>query len=1181
MNIKIKFSNYFIWALLFFSCGYLVKTLWSPDESRMISNFESKINSALDLADKITAQPNDYFDRERCCRELKGVEIDFWYSGDSLEYWTHGWDKTTFDISEFTEKVQFKSTTDGNILFYKNINENRDSIFFVFSDFVKKDVEGFLFLRNLETQSDIDTAVWTKVNIERENSIYQRVKVDVKSLIWPPIASLLVLISFVFFFLELFRYASRLASKNEYLYGVGVLILSWIGFNLFWYWGDFSRAFSGIPLYSTKINIIGSYTTLGLIIHNIVFVFLFVLYSDRNFPSLRSDAIKGTRKALWFSTFNYFLLMIGLYGITILYKNVLSYSDVIFDLENIFNIDFVSIALLLAVNLLLFSYFIFAYRLTGINLEIQTDKRSKYLSLGIASMAMFVLVIVSFGIQFFPLFIMGVLVFIFLLELFAEAFEKNVSWLILWLVITSFFSANLLFKFNNDKDINKHKEYLEWLSKGVDSTLHRELSEITSDLAYQNLVLGGACIDNNSFIAAQLRAGFRKSTYLTENYTVVNPSVEFENTDLCQPGFEVRKNNSDPLFYYSVKVKFPIRGSDCNCVTIEHDLNKNPYDWERIETNTVASSEFFHFSNKNNIDYAIYHKGHLSTTNANYFDQKQFDFQGITAGEILSQTVDNRRILVLTQDDSTVIVSDKITGLINMVSMFSFLFIIAGFFILILTIGNNYFAFLPAHFRLNFNSSMTLKYKIQFAFLSVLVISFVLIALITGYYFKSSATENTLSLLRNKAVVISTELNDNLPSFQREGGRSEFLKEVRKLARMNDIILAIYDAKGRRLEVGQNTTFVRKMPYEVYNYIKDENKMIVKEENTPHLYIPVLGSQDKLEYVFGLSTLSKSGNYNDSIKSFLSALLNVYVFLLLIASVVAIAVANSVSKPIIVLGQKIKEFRLGTRNQTLKWKNKDELGLLIQEYNSLIEKLEDSARLLAQTEREVAWREMAKQVAHEIKNPLTPMKLAIQYMEMSINRLGEEGMQDLVKKTSHTLIEQIDNLSKIASEFSSFAKMPKPQNEFIILNDLVASVHDLFNRSDDSKFNLYVPIDEVYVYADRSHLLRVLNNLLKNAIQSIPEGRLGEISLRLTREGNIAKINVIDNGEGISEEMQKKVFSPNFTTKTSGTGLGLAISKSIIESFGGKIYFDTVPDKGTDFCFELPIQEPKHTEYFD
>jgi nitrogen fixation/metabolism regulation signal transduction histidine kinase len=246
----------------------------------------------------------------------------------------------------------------------------------------------------------------------------------------------------------------------------------------------------------------------------------------------------------------------------------------------------------------------------------------------------------------------------------------------------------------------------------------------------------------------------------------------------------------------------------------------------------------------------------------------------------------------------------------------------------------------------------------------------------------------------------------------------------------------------------------------------------------------------------------------------------------------------------------------------------------------MIVKLDESADLLALTEREVAWREMAKQVAHEIKNPLTPMRLSIQHLQHAMQNADPTESRQLVQRVGITLIEQIDNLSRIAAEFSTFAKMPKPENERIILNELVASVHDLFKKRDDMDFNLYVPIDEIYVNADKSHLLRVLNNLIKNAIQAIPASRKGIIDIKLECDEHTATIQVIDNGKGISKEMKEKVFYPNFTTKTSGTGLGLAISKNIIESFGGKIYFETEENIGTTFFFELPVLNKIDGDYY-
>ncbi|MEZ4932125.1 MAG: ATP-binding protein [Saprospiraceae bacterium] len=216
---------------------------------------------------------------------------------------------------------------------------------------------------------------------------------------------------------------------------------------------------------------------------------------------------------------------------------------------------------------------------------------------------------------------------------------------------------------------------------------------------------------------------------------------------------------------------------------------------------------------------------------------------------------------------------------------------------------------------------------------------------------------------------------------------------------------------------------------------------------------------------------------------------------------------------------------------------------------------------------------MAKQVAHEIKNPLTPMKLSIQYLLHAYQSNPDEA-EPLLKRVTKTLIEQIDSLAQIATEFSNFAKMPKAENSEFSINDLVASVHHLFaNERPDMDISIQLPDKDFEVFADRNHLTRVLNNLFKNAIQAVPDGRKGIIDISLYQEDHKALIRVQDNGTGIPPEVQKKVFTPNFSTKNSGTGLGLAICKSIVEGFNGDIYFETEEDKGTVFYVELPLMK--------
>jgi nitrogen fixation/metabolism regulation signal transduction histidine kinase len=256
------------------------------------------------------------------------------------------------------------------------------------------------------------------------------------------------------------------------------------------------------------------------------------------------------------------------------------------------------------------------------------------------------------------------------------------------------------------------------------------------------------------------------------------------------------------------------------------------------------------------------------------------------------------------------------------------------------------------------------------------------------------------------------------------------------------------------------------------------------------------------------------------------------------------------------------------KNEKIHYANKDEIGGLVQEYNRMVDELAMSVELLAKSERESAWREMARQIAHEIKNPLTPMRLSIQQLQRTWND-KTENRDEYIKKFTNTLIEQIDNLAAIAIEFSDFAKMPLAQNVKI---DMVQMIDRLLNLYKDVPHDIrfiHDDIKELYIMADQEQIRRVLINLVNNSIQAIPAQRKGQISIILNQTENKAIIKVKDNGSGIEPEIQNRLFQPNFTTKSAGSGLGLAIVKNIIEQAGGKIYFESQPDVGSEFIIEL------------
>jgi nitrogen fixation/metabolism regulation signal transduction histidine kinase len=234
----------------------------------------------------------------------------------------------------------------------------------------------------------------------------------------------------------------------------------------------------------------------------------------------------------------------------------------------------------------------------------------------------------------------------------------------------------------------------------------------------------------------------------------------------------------------------------------------------------------------------------------------------------------------------------------------------------------------------------------------------------------------------------------------------------------------------------------------------------------------------------------------------------------------------------------------------------------------MVDKLEESATMLAQSEREQAWREMAKQVAHEIKNPLTPMRLTVQ----SFQRKFDPEDPDLKQKLndySKTLIQQIDTMSSVSSAFSNFASMPAQQNETLNVVEVVEFSLEIFN---EEYLHFESKEEEIITIMDRTQLVRIITNLVKNAIQAIPEEQEQKSILVAVKRGEtMVNITVKDNGIGIEIENRNRIFEPKFTTKNSGMGLGLGIIKNIIENYKGTITFESQPGKGTTFIVSLPI----------
>jgi nitrogen fixation/metabolism regulation signal transduction histidine kinase len=268
----------------------------------------------------------------------------------------------------------------------------------------------------------------------------------------------------------------------------------------------------------------------------------------------------------------------------------------------------------------------------------------------------------------------------------------------------------------------------------------------------------------------------------------------------------------------------------------------------------------------------------------------------------------------------------------------------------------------------------------------------------------------------------------------------------------------------------------------------------------------------------------------------------------------------------------MSNIQFGKENKRIVYQQKDEIGAIVQAYNEKLEELQEAAQKLASSEREMAWREMAQQIAHEIKNPLTPMKLSIQHLMRSYDPSNTDSEKHL-QRVMDSLIEQIDGLTRISNEFSNFAKMPEPVLQRENMVDLVEKVHSLYENETQIAVQFDAPSTPVFVQIDRSLWIQVFVNLLQNAQQALVEKENGLIEVSLRKVENRCIVKVVDNGCGISEEEAPRIFTPHFTTKSSGSGIGLSLVKQIVEKHGGNISFTSILHEGTTFKIELPCED--------
>ncbi|MEP6749252.1 MAG: HAMP domain-containing sensor histidine kinase [Bacteroidota bacterium] len=788
-----------------------------------------------------------------------------------------------------------------------------------------------------------------------------------------------------------------------------------------------------------------------------------------------------------------------------------------------------------------------------------------------------------------------------------------VSEVLVWLFIFSFSISSIIVIENQRIELLQRKQTAERLANQADPTSEHMLSIA---LTY---------FDNDFLFASFDRFRTQTSNHLLKDSLINRNFTDYmDRYDTWIYTFDSSENhkplfNEDPVSFDTLDIIFRIEGRATNVHDLKYfskSFDKFSYIFKKTvtDTNHHTIGYFFVLSTpkryKNdalipelfrpqkeylsdysaNSNFAVYRAGRLVDY---YYD---YPFPTILSPdqwpklEFEQRKKKDNDELWYRSGDKVVVIVKQDNYLIEGMTLFAYLFstflvLLAVFRVFsVLIITRLRWHLLKQYFQVNLRS------QIHGTFIFITLISFIVIGVATIFFFINRYKRNNIERL-SKAIQIMNlqvqteikkgEVFDDMVKFYETHTTNDLEAMVRQVAEIHGTDINFYDLNGN-LVVSSNLIVYSKgilstkmNPQAYYNlhnknliqYINDEQMGKVSYQS---IYSPVRDAEGNAYAYLNIPSFDSQTELKKEISNFFVTIINLNAFIFLIAGAIALFITNRITSSFTLISNKMRAINLGKTNEEIPWHRNDEIGGLVTEYNKMLNKLEGSAAQLAKSEREGAWREMARQVAHEIKNPLTPMKLSIQYLQKAIDN-NSPNVKELTSGVAKTLVEQIDHLSKIAADFSQFANIGNPKSEVFDLHDMLHSLSSLYMATESLEFEWYPIPQRIILFADKTQLNRLFTNLLQNAVEACDNIENKKIVMSEELEGDYIIVKISDNGHGIPKQVQEKIFTPNFTTKSSGTGLGLAMSKNIVEQAKGELWFETKENGGSVFFVKIPM----------
>ncbi|WP_258105093.1 sensor histidine kinase [Marinoscillum sp. MHG1-6] len=661
----------------------------------------------------------------------------------------------------------------------------------------------------------------------------------------------------------------------------------------------------------------------------------------------------------------------------------------------------------------------------------------------------------------------------------------------------------------------------------------------------------GKAMDNLSSSYEALWAEFAKEPFKTDY-----PNIYF---------VEGKKDNVQDRYYTFIPVSS--LGREVGYVVLTLTLKK--YIPTSVFPQLVVAGQYY-LSENDRYDYAVFKEGKLLYKRSRIEFQNILGYPDLTNEQLFDKGIEKQGIQfygLKTSDGRVYVIASPDYHVLAIVANFSFLYLVILFCMALL-----FWVFKAFDHERIFNLATKIQLYLGLSFVvPMLIVSVALLNSLNQSY-KEEIDKNS----NKKAYNISESLVDLLDRFyNNEINRDDLGNEVSRVASLIQSDVNIYSSQGQLLvsseadifELGLLSRQIAPRPFNAIKYGNAENKIYKQSIGELEFRVSFLGLKSyRNGELLGILSMpyfdSKSHLQRQQVEVF-NNLISIFTIIFLFSLIIGNLIIDRLVKPLKLITEGLKTTNLQETNQPIEYHSADEVGILINEYNQMISKLEESKAALAESQKESAWKEIARQVAHEIKNPLTPMRLKIQQM------MRHKGADSQDYKVLSSLIGQIDALSSIADSFSAFAKMPAPKNEQFDIAALIQEVADV-HCSDDVLIDLSGVDQEVIVDADKKIFNGIFNNILLNAIQATSKNPV-EVHIDLEVKPRKVLIAVKDNGEGISEESRDKIFTPYFSTKATGSGIGLAVAKKGIENAGGNIWFESKIGEGTTFFISMPV----------